>query len=102
MVQEKNKMRTSVEMYPIVERWQRSGQGKERFAKEHGIPYGTFQYWCSHYHNGNGSKTVTAREPVSLPAHAPAFVPLQVQEDQAVSATSVVIVLPSGTRIEVR
>lgn len=98
---EEKKVRTSSEMYPLVEQWQIGGLGEEVFASKYGLPYGTFQYWCSHFHNGNGGKGVPARESVPLPAPAPAFVPLQVLKEQAVSATTVVFVLPSGTRIEV-
>ena len=101
-MQAKRKVRTSAEMYPIVEQWQKSGIGKESFAKEQGLRYSTFQYWCSHYRNGHRGKAAAAGEAVSLAARASAFVPLQVLAEPAASATAVVIVLASGTRIEVR
>jgi len=96
---EKRRMRTSEEMFPVVEHWQKSGMGKQRFAKKHGIGYGTFQYWCSRYRN-QGADTAVARREV-LHVAEPVFVPLQFTEEQTAVVASVVIMLPSGIRIEV-
>lgn len=95
----KRRMRTPEEMFPEVEQWQKSGIGKEQYAREHGIGYGTFQYWCSRYRNQSVESALAIREEVR--GTVPAFVPLQMIEERAVSAASVVIVLPSGIRIEV-
>ena len=85
-------MTKTEQMYGVVEAWQRSGIGKQKYAKQIGMAYATLQYWCKRY-----------RERDQLAA-TPKFVALalpEAREDEATHA-QIVIVLPSGARIEVR
>lgn len=93
-------MRNRETMFEQVEQWQRSGMGKERYAKQHGISYGTFQYWCARYKEHHAAKSSSLQRTTE----APTFVPLTVAEDRTVEASmsTIVITLASGTRIEIR
>ena len=86
-------------MFPVIEQWRKSGMSKEGFAKKHGIGHGAFHYWCSLYHGRGVASSGVAKQKAS--EAKPAFVPMDCAEVEAIGATSVVIVLPSGTRIEV-
>lgn len=79
-------------MYSVVEAWQRSGVGKQKYAEQIGMAYATLQYWCKRY-----------RERDEPPA-TPKFVALAIPEarDEETAHAQIVIVLPSGARIEVR
>lgn len=93
-------MRKREAMFEQVEQWQRSGMGKERYAKQHDISYGTFQYWCARYKEHHSETSITRQRTME----APTFVPLTVAEDRTVEASmsTIVITLASGTRIEIR
>ena len=87
-------MSNQEEKFKIVEAWKHSGMGLQKFAEQNGIPYATLQYWRKRYPMHEQKRT----EPAS-------FVALDVPpgERAVASATcGIVIVLPSGVRIEVR
>lgn len=79
-------------MYSVVEAWQRSGVGKHKYAAQIGMAYATLQYWCKRYRERD------------QPAATPKFVALAIPEPSQDDSThaQIVIVLPSGARIEVR
>lgn len=79
-------------MYSVVEAWQRSGIGKKKYAEQIGMAYGTLQYWCKRYHERD------------QPSATPLFVALAIPETAQHDTThaQILIVLPSGARIEVR
>ena len=85
-------MTKSTRMFGVVEAWQRSGIGKHRYAEQIGMAYGTLQYWCKRYRERD------------QPSATPKFVALAIPEAREHEATyaQIVIVLPSGARIEVR
>lgn len=88
-------MRTTARMFRVVEAWQRSGMGQQKYAEKAGIPYSTLQYWIRKYRQQHLG---TALQPTAE------FVPITVAEPMTVTEDqyTVVITLASGTRIEVR
>lgn len=88
-------MTKSERMFRVVEAWQRSGMGQQKYASKIGMAYSTLQYWSKKYREQHLS---TAIQRVAE------FVPITVAEPmQAVDPHySVVITLASGTRIELR
>ena len=85
-------MTKTTRMFGVVEAWQRSGIGKNWYAEQIGMAYGTLQYWCKRYHERD------------QPSATPSFVALAIPEPPQYDTThaQIVIVLPSGARIEVR
>ena len=79
-------------MFSVVEAWQRSGIGKHRYAEQIGMAYGTLQYWCKRYRERD--------QPPATPSFVALAIPEAPHHDR--SYASIVIVLPSGARIEVR
>lgn len=47
--------RTADQMFPLVERYQSSGQTQKSFCEQEGINMGTFQYWLRKYREQNSS-----------------------------------------------
>jgi len=41
--------RTSTEMYPLIEKWESSGQTREVFCTENNLTIGLFAYWRKKY-----------------------------------------------------
>jgi|GEM_PF-6403471 len=84
-------MTKTEQMYGVVEAWQRSGIGKQKYSKQIGMAYATLQYWCKRYRERD------------QPTATPAFVALEIADapQQENTHASIVIVLPSGARIEV-
>ncbi|MBI2793818.1 MAG: hypothetical protein HYX66_04105 [Ignavibacteria bacterium] len=81
------------EKFKIIEAWKQSGIGMQKYAEQHGIPYGTMQYWYKRY-----------RLEQQRPAKQASFVALAlppVVRDEEPTASGLVIVLPSGVHIEV-
>ena len=80
-------MRKSSEMYPIVERWKKSGLPKKSFCNQEGIPLSVMSYWVVQYNKRKILKTKSN-----------AFVPLKVTT-QPESRIYLELVLSSGTRL---
>jgi len=80
-------MRKSSKMYPIVERWKKSGLTKKSFCKQEEIPLSVMSYWIVQY---NKSKILRTK--------SNAFVPLKVT-DPPESRIYLELVLSSGTRL---
>ena len=47
------------EMYPLVKKWQQSGQSKLSFSKLHGLKAHTFQYWVKKYKEEQSAPPLT-------------------------------------------
>ncbi len=80
-------MRKSSEMYPIVERWKKSGLPKKSFCNHERIPLSVMSYWVVQY---NKSKILRTK--------SNAFVPLKVTNPPE-SRIYLELVLSSGTRL---
>jgi hypothetical protein len=85
-------------MYAMVESWQHSGMSQQAYAVQQGVSYATLQYWFRHYRAHHNTSQVH-----ELARHRE-FVPLLTETalPGAHEASTVVITLASGTRIEVR
>ena len=87
-------MSNQEEKFKVVEAWKQSGMGLQKYAEKAGIPYATLQYWRKRFQMHEQKR----KEPAS-------FVALDVPPGEravAPAASGIVIVLPSGVRIEVR
>lgn len=83
------------EMFGIISAWKQSGIGLQKYGEQHGIAYGTLQYWNKRYRQ--------LHQQTALPAGFVAVdLPREVRTEPSSSSSSgIVIILPSGTRIEV-
>ena len=54
------RQRKKEEMYPLVKKWQTSGQSKLKFSEEHGLKVHTFHYWVKKYEKVQFLKVETA------------------------------------------
>ena len=81
-------------MYPLVKKWQQSGQSQKAFSKAHGLKAHTFQYWVKKYEKENSSKP--------LSKDTSQFVPLLVSNQSGDVGTSAQIKLsyPNGVCLE--
>lgn len=76
----------------VIEAWKQSGLSLQKYAVRVGIPYGTLQYWRKRQGEEPqpaGASFVEMASPVTEHVHLPS------------GDCSIVIVLPSGVRIEV-
>lgn len=84
-------MKKSEEMFRIVEAYATSGMSRDKYADSIGISRSKMQYWCKRYAERTAA---VSSSPLA------AFVELSAEEPSS-SPSRIVIVLPSGTRIEV-
>lgn len=47
--------RTSSEMYPLIEKWEESGQTREVFCAKNNLTIGLFAYWRKKYVSGKNA-----------------------------------------------
>ena len=93
-------------MFQMVEAFASSGMSKEKYAHKMGISTSTMHYWFKSYkERGIVKRSETevggaAREFVAAPAFVQ--VPFSQEQKQELGLGQIVIVLASGTRIEVR
>lgn len=64
-------MRTSEEMFPVVEDWLQSGLSQKAYSQRHGLPLHILPYWVSRYRKAH-QDPITASSP-SSPGH---FIPV--------------------------
>jgi len=84
-------MKKSEEMFRVVEAYRASGQSRDKYADSIGISRSKMQYWCKRYVEQESAKSeVPLATFVELASDGPSSPP-----------SRIVIVLPSGTRIEV-
>ena len=82
-------MRKPSQMYPIVEKWLSSPEGKQLFCEQEGLPISVLNYWVSHY---NRHKRQTGAKQ--------GFVPLQLSGPPTGSAY-MELVFPSGVKLKI-
>ena len=89
------RQRKKGEMYPLVKKWQTSGQSKLKFSEEHGLKVHTFHYWAKKYEKEQFSKDETVQ--------AEKFIPLSVKmPDRASSLPSELrLCYPNGVSLQV-
>ena len=88
------RQRKKTEMYPLVKKWQQSGQSQKAFSKAHGLKAHTLQYWVKKYEKEHSSK--------SLSKDTSQFVPLLVsnQGGDVGKSTQIKLSYPNGVRLE--
>ena len=80
--------RTTTEMFPLIEEWQKSGKGQKSFTNEKGIAPSVFLYWLKKYRQQETETTPSA------------FIDLKINHQQQESNTSLAEVeLPNGQRL---
>ena len=89
------RQRKKEEMYPLVKKWQTSGQSKLKFSEEHGLKVHTFHYWVKKYEKVQFLKVETAE--------AEKFIPLSVKiPDRPSSPPSELrLCYPNGVSLQV-
>ena len=83
------KQRKQSQMFPLVKQYLARDQSKVNFCAEHNIKVHTFQYWLGKYKEDRLNNKQLDR-----------FVPIQIQEDKAVTSGSLRVTFPNGTRVE--
>lgn len=84
----KQKVRTSAEMFPLIEEWESSGLPQKEFCIDRRIKPHIFWYWLRQYRD---SKQHPGKE-------AGGFIPVEV-EGPATPAVLAEIIYPDGTRL---
>lgn len=88
----KNTRRTSDQMFPLVERYESSGQLQKEFCKSHDINIGTFQYWLSKFKDQNLSQSTDSFQQIKVIAD---------QSDPDRRHRQILIRTPSGVEINI-
>ncbi len=82
------KTRSAAEMFPLIEKWERSGLSQKEFYNHHGIKPHVFWYWLRRYRE----------EGQVAPQEARGFVSVEIEEAPSESVLAEVI-YPDGTRL---
>lgn len=90
--QGKRAYRSREEMFPLIERWQSSGQTQQRFCEEQGISLAVFGYWLRKYRELSDSDT----ESDYAGEAAPGFIPLQLETALTSQSIALEVQLPNG------
>jgi len=83
------KQRKQSQMFPLVKQYLARDQSKGNFCAEHNIKVHTFQYWLGKYKEDRLNNKQLDR-----------FVPIQIQEDKAVTNGSLRVTFSNGTKVE--
>ena len=84
------RQRKKEEMYPLVAKWQKSGQSKLHFSQAHGLKAHTFHYWIKKYEKEKGVKSATNSKDK--------FIPLSVR---SIPSTQIELSYPNGVRLQI-
>ncbi len=84
--------RTSEQMFPLVERYESSGQLQKEFCKSHDINIGTFQYWLTKYRELNSTPSSNSFQQINVMTDQP---------DPTRSNRHIEIRTPSGVEIKI-
>ena len=84
------RQRKKEEMYPLVAKWQKSGQSKLHFSQSHGLKAHTFHYWINKYEKEKGVKSVANSKDK--------FIPLSVR---SIPSTQIELSYPNGVRLQI-
>lgn len=88
------RQRKKTEMYPLVKKWQQSGQSKLAFSKSHSLKAHTFHYWVKKYEMEHNSEMVTNSRGK--------FIPLAIEKSQTekMQKHQIALAYPNGVRLE--
>ena len=85
------RQRKKEEMYPLVAKWQKSGQSKLHFSQAHGLKAYTFHYWINKYEKEKGVKAAANSKEK--------FIPLSVR---SIPSAQIELSYPNGVRLQIR
>jgi len=85
------RQRKKEEMYPLVKKWESSGQSRVAFSQFHGVPIHTFQYWVRKYQKEQALG--------SAPISKSKFIPLSVQP---LPNHQLELCYPNGVRLQIQ
>ena len=83
--------RTSEQMFPLVEKYESSGQLQKDFCEHHDISIGTFQYWLKKYRLEDPGKSHSFQEITVLPK----------SDNSGHESRYILISTPSGMEIKI-
>lgn len=63
---QQRRRRTSKQMFPLVERYESSGQLQKEFCKSHDINIGTFQYWLKKYREEQSAEATNSFQKITV------------------------------------
>jgi len=87
--QERRRMRSAEEMFPLIREWERSGLSKKEYYTRYGIAPHIFWYWLRRYRT-EGELARTAGR---------GFVSIEVEEEVQGEEALVEIIYSDGTRL---
>lgn len=82
------KTRSAAEMFPLIQRWERSGLRQKEFCIQQGIKPSVFWYWLRRYRE----------EGQPAAEGAPGFVSIEM-DAPAIESALVEVIYPDGTRL---
>lgn len=83
--------RTSEQMFPLVEKYESSGQRQKDFCNLHDIRIGTFQYWLRKYREEYSGRSSFFQEITVLPR----------SDSSRLEVRHILISTPSGMEIKI-
>lgn len=75
-------------MFPLIQKWERSGLRQKEFCNQHGIKPSVFWYWLRRYREEGQSAPEDVRGFVSIEMDAP-----------AIESALAEVIYPDGTRL---
>jgi len=84
------RQRKKEEMYPLVLKWEKSGQSKLQFSQSHGLKAHTFHYWVNKYKKEKGAKDPSCS--------SDKFIPLSVSP---LPSSQLELCYPNGVRLQI-
>lgn len=85
------RQRKKEEMYPLVAKWQKSGQSQLDFSQAHELKAHTFHYWVKKYEKENSVK--------ASPNSSDKFIPLSVRP---LPSAQLELSYPNGVCLQIR
>ena len=84
-------MRTSAEMFPVVEDWLQSGLTQKEYSQRHQLPLHILPYWVSRYRHEKTNSSEQVSQP--SPGH---FIPVSTHREMI---SGMEVILPTGVVI---
>ena len=84
------RQRKKEEMYPLVAKWEKSGQSRLHFSQAHGVKAHTFHYWVNKYKKEKGAKEAAISRDK--------FIPLSVN---SIPTSQLELCYPNGVRLQI-
>ena len=95
MKKQSKKQNTKERMYPLVEKWESSGQSKTAYCRDHGLNIHTFIYWHQKYKTEHDEGSPGTSDFVALELRSKAVK----SKAEIGRTTGIEIVYPNGVRL---